>query len=126
MPLNHKQIGSLGEVAAQDYLLTKGYSLVEKNFRVKQGELDIIAMDPVGCMAIIEVKTNTSKNAGTPESWVTPKKIHQINKVAKIYIALRARHIKNIRFDVISVDISRGNCVIKHFENAFIPVVNSR
>jgi len=125
MTMNNKQIGAMGERLAQVHLLEKGYRILETNFRTKLGELDIIALDSNGCMAIVEVKTDTSRCAGSPESWVTPKKVHQINKIAKIYVALNTNHIQNIRFDVISVVITSKTPIIKHIENAFMPIINS-
>ncbi|MFM7860367.1 MAG: YraN family protein, partial [Candidatus Nanopelagicaceae bacterium] len=65
---NHKNqvIGAIGEEAVADYLVELGFSILERNWRTKGGELDLIAKSPAGKIHIIEVKTRSSHAFGHP------------------------------------------------------------
>lgn len=116
--MNKRQRGTVGEDAAVDYLVKKGYRILERNFRFDRGEIDIVA-DDRGTLVFVEVKTRHSKSFGEPEDAVTPKKRLQLRKVAKGY--LYAQHIesKQCRFDVVAIEYQGGDVTIRHIENAF-------
>ncbi|KAA0258666.1 YraN family protein [Deferribacter autotrophicus] len=107
------KIGKAGEKKAAKYLISKGYSIIDKNYRCKFGEIDIIAKkDDV--IVFVEVKTRKNRNFGYGFEAVDRKKIDKIIKVAERF--LMSRNIENpCRFDVISID---GDD-ITHIENAF-------
>ena len=68
----HNDIGKQGEQLATEYLVSQQYKILEKNFRYKKAEIDIIALKN-NTLAIIEVKTRTSVTFGEPESFVNVK-----------------------------------------------------
>lgn len=96
------EIGSGGEIAACQYLECNNYTIVDKNFTCKSGEIDIIAKDK-NYLVFIEVKTRKSNDYGYPSEFVNRSKQQKIIKTAEYYLMLR--NIKNYeaRFDVIEV-----------------------
>jgi putative endonuclease len=115
-------IGKLGEDIATDYLKTNHYTIVERNFHAKGGEIDIIAIEktetpPVLCF--IEVKTRTSFQFGTPFEAITPWKLHFIEKTAIYYTILHKNLPKSLRLDAISVLLDKNNTVkaVEHLKN---------
>jgi putative endonuclease len=110
-------LGKKGEDLAFQYLRKKGYTLLERNWRFRHKEVDIIAEDGHD-LVFVEVKTRSSEWFGTPEEAVDDKKQRYLMDAAEAYI--RARNIDtNIRFDVVSVIMKPGYQSIDHFEEAF-------
>ena len=111
--------GKYGEDLAVNYLKNLGYKMIERNFRIRGGEIDIIAIDGQ-TLVCIEVKTRTSHQFGLPEESVTPHKIKFIERSAKFYRANR-KHL-NLpqleRIDVVTVDSSDGDPQINLITNA--------
>lgn len=97
-----QEIGQNGENIAEKYLKENGYIIIERNFRCRQGEIDIIAKDGEE-IVFIEVKTRRSIICGNPAEAVNILKQKHIKKVAEVYVYLN--HIENvyIRFDVIEI-----------------------
>lgn len=115
-----KSLGSKGEDIACQYLIKNGYNILEKNFKVSFGEIDVIT-NKNDIISFVEVKTRTSLKYGLPEEAITEKKKLKIIKVAQYYI--KKKHLYNylFRFDVISVQLKNNNIEnIKFIKNAFI------
>ncbi|MCD8391418.1 MAG: YraN family protein [Firmicutes bacterium] len=115
-----KEIGDFGEDAACEYLEKMGYEILERNFRVRAGEIDIIADDD-GCTVFAEVKTRKNNKYGEPSEYVDAKKIEHIKKTALIYITSLD---KEMRFDVVEViyTIAGGRLKtvnLNHIKDAF-------
>jgi putative endonuclease len=121
-----KETGILGENLAEKYLQQKNYTIVQKNFRTRSGEIDIIAISPDRkYLCFVEVKTRKQISFGNPQEAVDERKIKKIMRVAEEFLFLYHKiydfEIKNlnIRFDVISVEITYDDVKIEHIENAF-------
>ncbi len=114
--INNRETGSNKEIVAANYLKDKGYSIVETNFRVRQGEIDIIAKDKA-TIVFVEVKYRYDEKSGHPLEAVGLVKQKKICKCAMFYINKNKIPIDcvSIRFDV--VGILKNN--ITHIENAF-------
>ncbi|MCS7214806.1 MAG: YraN family protein [Thermodesulfovibrio sp.] len=106
-------LGKEGEKLAIDYLLAKGYKILERNFRTVFGEIDIIARDK-NYIVIIEVKRRLSERFGKAELSVNYKKQERIKKSALYYVS-RLEKEYPVRFDVIAINGKE----IEHIENAF-------
>jgi putative endonuclease len=117
----HKDIGAEGELEALEYLRKAGYGLRHQNYRTRKGELDLVMDAPDGTLVFVEVKTDFSGGAGAPESWVTGKKIRQIQRTALAYCAEFGMRDQSMRYDVISVDMKSRGRIVRHIENAFLP-----
>ena len=114
-----KETGNNGENLACDYLIKKGYTVIEQNFSCKQGEIDIIAKSPSNYIVFIEVKTRKSLKYGMPSEAVTPYKQKHIMLSAKYYIFKNNIYNIDIRFDVIEILKLKNKIYIHQIKNAF-------
>lgn len=115
--INKRSLGSKYEEKAADYLISKGYSILEKNYLRKTGEIDIIALSPDGYLVAIEVKYRSSDKFGEPFSAVTLLKQRKIYKTLLFYISEYALSLETkCRFDVIGI---YGDGRLIHLTNAF-------
>lgn len=114
--MNNKQKGNLGELIALNYLFRDGAEILEKNYKIKTGEIDIIAKIE-NELVFIEVKSRSSLRYGYPAEAVNYKKISKISNVAKYYISTNNLYDIPIRFDVIEVYFNENK--INHITNAF-------
>lgn len=102
----------LGEDLATAYLKNHNYTILERNFHAKGGEIDIIAIDrneKEAILCFVEVKTRTSDQFGTPFEAITPWKLRFIEKTALYYTILHKSLPKALRIDAISVVLSKQN-----------------
>jgi len=113
---NKRRIGEEKEKLAVQYLVQKGYQILEQNFYCRQGELDIIARSKDGTVVFVEVKYRVNANYGYPSEAVNFQKRQRIAKAAQVYL-YQSRLSLDIRcrYDVISI---MGQ-TITHIENAF-------
>jgi len=115
--VNKTVIGKLGEDLACKFLTQNKYKIIERNFRIRGGEIDIIALDQ-GILVYVEVKTRTSHDFGLPEEAVTYHKIKFLERASKFYRAQRHNLPAQERIDVVSVDLSNPTPTIKLIKNA--------
>lgn len=116
--MNNKTIGDFGEALAEKYLLKKGHTIIEKNYRRSFGEIDIISIkDDLICFT--EVKTRNSDKYGSPIEAVGRNKIKTIRKVAEVYLSSKKVLNKQPRFDIIGIVINKNKVFYEHIENAF-------
>ena len=117
----NKGTGDLGEEVAANFILDLGYRILERNFRCKGGEVDIVARDPVEkSLVFIEVKARRGLSYGVPQLAVTPFKQRQISKAALTWLGKNRLHDTNARFDVIAILLhTDGPHAIEHIKNAF-------
>lgn len=112
--MNNRKEGILGELDAADYLKNAGYKILERNYKTKFGEADIIA-DDNKTLVFVEVKSRNSAEFGSPAEAVTIYKQRRYILLAKEYIVAKRLADRDIRFDVI--EILSGK--INHITNAF-------
>ena len=110
-------LGKKGEDLALQYLLKKGYTLLEKNWRFHHKEVDIIAIDGPD-LVFIEVKTRSSEWFGAPEEAVGYRKQQFLSLAAQAFVAFRKLDV-NIRFDVISIILRPGYQSVDHIKDVF-------
>ena len=116
MYLRH-QIGKTGENLATKYLENLGYTIIERNFVAKQGEIDIIALHKEE-LVFIEVKTRTNTFYGEASESVNKFKIKHLLNSIKYYIYKRNLQDEYIRIDIIEVYINGENIKINHIKQA--------
>lgn len=109
--------GIAGEDRAVKYLISKGYDILERNYRTKIGEIDIIAIKS-NILIFIEVKARTNTNFGHPYEAVTWKKRNTILKTSLIYMQHKKLKDCQARYDVIEVYLGKEP-KINHIKNAF-------
>ena len=110
----HLQRGENSEEQAHSFLLKQGLKPVCRNFRCKQGELDLVMLDQQ-TLVIIEVRFRKSDKFGSAVESITPKKQSRIIAATQVYLATRKTD-QAIRFDVIAIS---GNDQINWIKNAF-------
>lgn len=108
--------GNRGEQIAADFLVKKGYEILERNYRYKHSEIDLI-VKKTDLLVFVEVKTRSSTSFGEPEDFVDGKKSEKIFEGADHYI-FQINWQQAIRFDIISV-VMNAAPEISHFEDAF-------
>jgi putative endonuclease len=117
----NKGTGLLGEEIAANFLIARGFRILERNYRCKGGEVDIIARDPGdNTLVFIEVKTRRGLAYGVPQLAVTPFKQRQISKAALTWLSKNRLLDSNARFDVIAILLAPdGRHQVEHIVNAF-------
>ncbi len=102
--MSTKEIGDGAETLAANYLIEKGYQLIQKNYRAKRGEIDLI-MQKDGVTVFVEVKARRNIKFGLPQEAVTKQKQRQIIKTALYYISENDLFETDSRFDIIAVTL---------------------
>ena len=123
MTLKKKELGAKGEEIAVRYLKSRGYRIVERNYRIRFGEIDIIA-EQGDDLVFIEVKTRSGTLFGSPFESVTKQKQKQLSKVALEYISKQGFHDRPARFDVVGIELQKGSetfqdAAVELLQNAF-------
>jgi putative endonuclease len=111
-------LGSQGEEIAVNYLNGKGYKIVDKNYRCRLGEIDIIAYKD-NTLVFVEVKTRQNTSYGLPCESVTKTKQHHIMRTAAFYVLKNDVGDVNQRIDIIEILYREQKAYIRHLENAF-------
>ena len=117
----HNVLGKEGEDAACAFLESKGYSILDRNWRWRKLELDIIA-EYKGTLVVVEVKTRRNEDFGSPEQAVDNAKIRRIVQATDVYLKKFCIDLP-VRFDIISVTGIIPPFQIEHIEEAFFPPV---
>lgn len=113
-----KLTGDRGEAKAVDFLVANGYEIIARNWRTRQGELDIIVLKD-GIIVFVEVKTLPSGGLETLAHELNLRKQKRIIETAKFFLAKhRQYNDSKIRFDIIVVDMP-GFDAVYHISNAF-------
>lgn len=120
MTYARQRLGIDGETLACAELEKLGYSIVERRFRTRFGEIDVVA-DDGGTVVFVEVKTKTDSSFSDPAESVTKQKQRRLVSMAEQYVALHGIDHLPCRFDVVTVDTSIAPVAITHYQDAFRP-----
>ncbi len=113
---SRQELGALGEQLAVDHLRTLGLQIVQRNWRCRYGELDVIA-DDHGTVVFVEVKTRTGEGFGGLEEAVTPRKLRRVRRLAGIWLAGQDTSWRGLRIDVVGVRVGlRRAPVVTHLQ----------
>ncbi len=140
--MNRRFVGQIGEDIACGYLVNKGYQIIDRNYRQRFGEIDIITKSPDKTLVFIEVKTITAsfsavdkgpasypllagltynqvKDSLMPEDEMSHKKIDKFKKISGWYANNHPELISSegYRLDVIALTLDGGSATIKHYKN---------
>ena len=102
VPTVNLEFGKVAENTATKFLKAKGYKILERNYKNKFGEIDIIALQE-GVICFVEVKARHSLNLGLPQEAVTSSKQRQISRVAVSYLKSKKLLERPARFDVLAL-----------------------
>ena len=113
-----KELGQVGEDEAVRFLEGRGCKLLDRNYRTRFGEVDIIVKDK-GVIVFVEVKTRRGSSYGLPKEAVGHAKIERIIKASLEYLA-KVDNDTSVRFDVIGIEVSKdGSFEVEHIIDAF-------
>jgi putative endonuclease len=104
-PTARQGLGRTGERLAAESLLSKGYSILERNFRCRQGEIDLVAEDEQDII-FVEVKARRGISFGLPEDALTLRKRRKLVELASYYLDLHTCSDRSWRIDVVAVQFS--------------------
>jgi putative endonuclease len=113
------ELGSHGERIAASYLTSVGLRLLDRNWRCREGELDIVARDG-DALVFCEVKTRRGVEFGHPVEAVTPTKQRRLRTLAHRWLAAHDEHAPELRFDVVGVLVRPSRpALVTHLRAAF-------
>ena len=115
---NTRHMGTKGEDSALRFLKHRGYRIIQRNYRCRFGEVDIIAADG-DIIVFIEVKSRTSDAFGRPEEAVVTRKQQRISQTARHYLAVHDLVDRDARFDVVAIHFSPGGETVELIQDAF-------
>lgn len=110
-------LGQEAEQKALAYLLSKGYLLLEKNFRYRKAEIDLI-LQKDDFLVVVEVKARSTQYFGAAETFVSPKKIELLVMATDYYIQKNQLNLE-VRFDIVAFHVDGIHWKQTHLKNAF-------
>ena len=118
MTIGRQRLGRSGEALAEALLRTRGYRILERNYRTRIGEIDLIARDGK-TLVFVEVKSRRSMRFGSAKEAVTMAKRRKLTMVALQYLKSTAETGVHARFDVVAIDQGEENPRLELVQNAF-------
>ena len=117
---HQKILGDWGETEARRYLETKAYVFIDRNFRVPEGEIDLVMQDG-DIIVFIEVKTRISDKFGTPEESVSKAKRQRLLRAAWAFLQEREMIDASLRIDFVAIEASLNWTIkrLEHYQSAF-------
>lgn len=112
LPTKRQQLGKLGEDLAVTYLQKQGFKIIDRNFKKRYGELDIVALDGL-TLVYIEVKTRIGHAFGLPEEAVTPRKLREVKHTTLYYKMLHPELPDSLRIDVIGIELDQDYNLVR-------------
>jgi putative endonuclease len=114
-----QELGKSGEDLAVDVLVARGYAIVDRRYRTRHGEIDIVAEDGA-TLVFVEVRARTTAEFGRAADTVTAAKRRKVTAMAAEYLARQRIANRPCRFDVVAIDGARGERPeVTVFANAF-------
>ena len=114
----HNELGKKGEELAVEFLQKKGFQILERNWRFKKAEIDIISLKN-DVLAVIEVKTRSTSYFGNPQDFVNEKKIQLLVEAVNEYVISKDLDV-DVRFDIVAILKSKNSFNVEHLEDAFL------
>ena len=119
MTTSTDRLGARGERIAAAFLTDLGLHVLDRNWRCRDGELDIVAREGTA-IVFCEVKTRRGIGYGSPAEAVTPAKQRRLRTLAQRWLAAHDEHARDLRFDVVGVLVrGEGPAVVTHLPGAF-------
>ena len=116
--MNRRKEGAYYENLVAEYLKTQGYEILEKNYRCRIGEIDLIAKEGE-TLVFVEVKTRRSDERGGPAAAVTPAKQRVLTRAAQAWLAAHDAGQTPCRFDVVCLLRHGDTFSAEHYRHAF-------
>lgn len=114
----HNELGKKGEDLAVEFLLKKGYKIVNRNFVYQKAEVDIIARKD-NILAIVEVKTRSTPDFGNPQEFLKARQIQRLIKAVDHFVTDHDMDVE-VRFDIVAIITNKSGTRLEHIEDAFL------
>jgi putative endonuclease len=105
--VSNKALGAFGEQVVADFLLKQGAVILDRNWRIKEGEIDLVAQFPKGVVAFVEVKTRSSLTFGHPLDSIDRQKAHRLQRLALAWLATHGYFGGAFQIDCAAVLVDR-------------------
>lgn len=112
MTSDRRDLGIRGEELARRHLLSRGYRVLESNYRAKGGEIDVVA-EKDGTLVFVEVRTRHRSGFGSPEESVTARKRARLVDAAQEYLQTSGAEDRDWRIDLVAVRMEREGAVVR-------------
>ncbi|GAA3593497.1 YraN family protein [Nonomuraea rosea] len=112
-----RELGKQGEQVAVTYLEAEGMKIIDRNWRCRHGEIDIIAEEGPN-LIVVEVKTRSGRSHGTALESVSPAKLARLRMLAARWLATQPRTFDTVRVDVIALERFAGDFALRHVRGA--------
>ena len=99
-------IGEVGETFVANHLEKKGYAILARNWRIKDGEIDLVALSPNGKITFVEVKSRSSMAFGHPLEAISPDKAFRLQRLALAWLVSNSKFGADFQIDVAAVIIA--------------------
>lgn len=109
-----RQLGNKGEQLAARFLVKESYKIIERQWRCRYGEIDLIARDSSGELVFVEVKYRESLRSGYPEESITQMKLLHMQRAAGMYLSQTHQESTPHRFDIIAITQTEDRIDIQH------------
>ncbi|MCP4427007.1 MAG: YraN family protein [Chloroflexi bacterium] len=115
-----KKLGQWGESVAAHHLEAQGYEIIARNWRCRQGEIDLVAQAGDE-LVFVEVKTRRGRAMGTPEEGLTPHKSRKLLQLGQLYVAENELDV-DWRIDLVAVELDKSGKLLRcdHIPNAVL------
>ncbi|MFT8592790.1 MAG: YraN family protein [Bifidobacterium sp.] len=119
--LSPRSLGILGESYAEQWLTCRGWTILDRNWHTRYGELDIIATDTEGVIVFVEVKTRRNHRFGHPHEAVDFRKRRNLRRAGSQWLFDRTHCVTHngVRFDVIGISVLGKTVYVNHVRSAF-------
>lgn len=118
MKLGRQKLGKQSEDLAASYLQKQGYKIITRNYRCRQGEIDLIASEG-DVLVFVEVRSKQNQRYGTPAETVDKNKQRKIRKAAENYLFVQRKSDVYCRFDVVAILWAENKPQIELYRDAF-------
>ncbi len=108
MTTHNKTIGAYGEKAVADFLILRGATIIDRNWRIKEGEIDLVALMPTGVIAFVEVKTRRSYAFGHPLDSITSDKALRLQRLALAWLVTHNSFGREYHIDCAAVLVAEN------------------
>jgi putative endonuclease len=115
--VNTKPLGRRGEDLAASHLSDKGWEILERNYRTRLGEIDLICRDR-NTIVFVEVKARTSAGFARPDESVTHRKQAKLRRLVEEYLVSHRLESRDVRFDVLGVTLGSRRAEFEHIVGA--------
>lgn len=99
-------IGEVGETLVANHLKKKGYAILARNWRIKDGEIDLVALSPNGKITFVEVKSRSSMAFGHPLEAISPDKAFRLQRLALAWLVSNSKFGADFQIDAAAVIIA--------------------